>query len=69
MARVITLFHHLGIMPARLWAFEGRWTTSSLVVRHTTIDLHEGFPMTTPSIRQDRRRTMAVGLATFDLLP
>ena len=69
MARVIPLFHHLGIMPAWLGAFEGRWTTASLIVRHATVDVYERLPMTAPSIRQHGRRTVTVRLAAFDVLP
>lgn len=69
MARGITLFHHLSIVPAWLCPFDGRRTTSSLIVRHATVDLYERLPMPAPSIRQHRRWAVTVCFAAFHLLP
>jgi len=53
---VFTVLDHLQVLPFLAWLPE-RWRSSaSAVVRHLTVDLKQGFAMTAPPIRNQRRR-------------
>lgn len=58
---LLALLDHLHILPLFAGLLE-RWRAStSAVVRYFTIDFHQGFPVTAPAIRDQRRR--GIGMA------
>jgi hypothetical protein len=61
--------YHLGVTPIWGGLFARGSATSPFVGRHTPVNLHQRFPVSAPTIRQQGRRAVTVGLPSFHLLP
>ena len=67
MPLVIVLLDHLGILPRRMGLVAGWPTSPSTIGRDFPIRFHPGFPVTTPAIRHQRRRTILMGATPLNV--
>lgn len=64
---IVASFDHLQILPIFAGLLERWWASTSAVVRHCTIHFNQRFPMTAPSIRDQRRRRVGMMPTPFEL--